>query len=52
LPAAAGAKVTLIVQFAPGATDAPQLLDWAKSPVTVMLFKVREASPLLVTVTA
>jgi hypothetical protein len=34
-PAAVGVKVTLIVQFAPAATLAPQLLVWAKSPLLV-----------------
>src|SRR5713101_6587422 len=33
LPVAVGVKVTLIVEFAPAATDAPQLLVWAKSPL-------------------
>src|SRR5439155_18162743 len=33
VPVAVGVKVTLIVQFAPAATEAPQLLVWAKSPL-------------------
>ena len=35
VPVAVGVKVTLIVQFAPAATEAPQLLVWAKSPLFV-----------------
>src|SRR5438094_4289047 len=35
-PRSVGVKVTLIVQFAPTATAAPQLLVWAKSPLTTM----------------
>jgi hypothetical protein len=47
--AEAGVKVTLIVQVAPAARLAPQLLVWAKSaalvPVTEMLLMVRAALP-------
>ena len=47
-PAAVGAKVTLIVQEAPGARLEPQLLVWEKSPLAVMLEIVRATAPLLV----
>ena len=54
-PLAAGVKVTLIVQLAPAATLAPQLLDWAKSlalvPVTARLVRVKAALPVLLRVT-
>ena len=35
-PRSVGVKVTLIVQFAPTATAAPQLFVWAKSTLTTM----------------
>jgi hypothetical protein len=35
LPLAVGLKVTLIVQFAPAATELRQVLVWAKSPAFV-----------------
>src|SRR2546422_9423591 len=59
-PVAAGVKLTLIVQLAPGATEpAPlgQVLPAAKAksaacaPVMVMLVRFSGASPLLVSVT-
>ena len=50
LPDAVGVNVTLMVQFAPGATLAPQELSWAKSPVTVILLMSSGAEPLLVMV--
>lgn len=56
-PVAVGLKVTLIVQFAPAATLAPQVLVCEKSvlfvPVMVMPepLKVRVALPVLVNVT-
>src|SRR3989454_8522592 len=59
-PGAAGVKLTLIVQLAPGATEpAPlgQVLPAAKAksaacaPVMVMLVRFSGASPLLVSVT-
>jgi hypothetical protein len=57
LPAAVGVKVTLITQFPLAATGAPvpqvvPLAATAKSPVAAMLVKVKDAVPLLVTVTA
>jgi hypothetical protein len=55
-PLADGAKVTLMVQLAPEATELPQVLDWAKSlafvPVTDTLEIVKAALPELLTVTA
>ena len=54
-PAAAGVKVTLIVQLLPPATELPQLLVWTKSvalvPVIVMLVIARAAFPVLFRVT-
>ena len=47
-PVTFGAKVTLIVQEAPGARLEPQLLVWEKSPLAVMLEIVRATAPLLV----
>ena len=54
-PAAAGVKVTLIVQLLPPATELAQVLVWAKSvaliPVIAMLVVARAAFPVLVRVT-
>ena len=54
-PLAEGVNVTDIVQVAPPASDAPQVLVWAKSPALVplrpMLLMVRDPAPLLVNVT-
>jgi hypothetical protein len=54
VPAAVGLNVTLIVQFAVAASDAGQVLVWAKSPalvpVTLTLVIVNAALPLLVSV--
>jgi len=52
LPAAAGVKVTLMVQLAPTAKLAPQVLSWAKSPVATMLVINKAAVPVLLMVTA
>lgn len=56
VPVAVGVKVMLIVQLAPAATLAPQLLVWAKSPVlvpdSVMLVRLKAAFPELVRVIA
>jgi hypothetical protein len=57
LPAAVGVNVTLITQLLLAATGAlvlqvVPLAATAKSPVTAMPVKVRDAVPLLVTVTA
>jgi hypothetical protein len=53
-PVAVGAKVTLMVQFPPAATVAPQVPVWAKSPVLApviaILAMLRVAPPLLVSV--
>jgi hypothetical protein len=55
VPLAAGVKVTLIVQLAPAATLAPQLLVWAKSlalvPVSAMLEMLKAEFPVLFIVT-
>src|SRR5262249_16633011 len=54
-PAAAGRKVTVMVQLDPAARLDPQLLVWAKSPgfapVMVMLEIERAAVPMLLNVT-
>jgi hypothetical protein len=51
LPAAEGVNVTVMVQFAPAASDAPQLFDWPKLlalvPATEMLVMVSAAVPAL-----
>jgi hypothetical protein len=55
LPVAEGAKVTLAVQLAPGATGLPHVLVRTKSaawgPVTMTLAIFKLALPLLVKVT-
>ena len=56
LPVAVGVNVTLITQLLPAATGAVvlqvvPLAAIAKSPVTVMPVKVKDAVPVLVTVT-
>ncbi len=48
VPVAVGVKVTRIEQFAPGATELPQVLVWAKSPLVTMLAIVSGALPVLV----
>ena len=50
-PAAVGVKVTEIVQFAPAATLAPQVLVCEKSPDAAIEVMVRAAVPELVSVT-
>jgi len=52
LPGADGLKVTAMAQLAPTATEVPQVLVWAKSPVAATLARVRGPVPLLVSVTA
>ena len=51
-PGAVGVKVTLMVQLAPAAIVAPQVLLWAKSPLGAMLEMSKGAVPLLVSVIA
>ena len=55
-PAAAGVKMTLMVQFAPTASDVPQLLVCEKSPglvpANVILVMDRAAVPIFDSVTA
>lgn len=54
-PMAAGAKVTVIVQLPPAATELPQVFVWPKSPpfvpVTATLVMPKLAFPVLVKVT-
>jgi hypothetical protein len=51
LPVAVGVNVTLIVQFAPAATEVPQVLVWAYCALTAMLVMLSAAAPPLVSVT-
>ena len=51
-PMAVGLKTTLMVQLAPAASDAPQLLVWLKSPVVASEEIDREMFPLLVSAIA
>ena len=53
VPVAVGVKWMLIVQFAPGASDVPQVPTpaSAKSPLTVSPVKVSVVLPVFVTVT-
>jgi hypothetical protein len=48
---AVGVKVTLIVQLLPAASELPQLLVWAKSPLTAICVSDKLALPLFVRVT-
>lgn len=50
-PRTVGVNITEIVHVPAGATDAPQLFVWLKSPITAMLEIVRAAEPELVSVT-
>ena len=50
-PVAVGVKVTLIVQLAPALSALPQLLVWAKSPLSAMLAMVNVTVPVLPKVT-
>ena len=50
-PLAVGVKVTLIVQELLGARLEPQVLVWEKSPLAVMLVRLRAALPVLLSVT-
>src|SRR5215472_13335393 len=50
VPRAVGVKVTLITQLVPGASEAPQVLVWANSPVAWMPLKVMGILPVLVSV--
>jgi hypothetical protein len=51
VPVAVGVNVTAIMQFAPAATDVPQVFVSAKSPEAAIELIVRAACPLLVSVT-
>ena len=48
---AVGVKVTLMVQLAPAATEAPQVLVWEYGALAVMLVMFSAAVPELVSVT-
>jgi hypothetical protein len=50
-PGAVGAKVTVIVHAIPTATLAPQVLVWAKSPLTATLVMFKVPLPVFVRVT-
>jgi hypothetical protein len=50
-PAAVGVNVIEIVQLPRAATELPQVLVWAKSPVMVMLPTLKTTDELLLTVT-
>ena len=52
LPVAVGVKVTVMVQLAAAATDAPQVLVWAYGALAAMLVMVSAAVPEFVSVTA
>src|SRR5260370_710195 len=51
LPDAVGVNGTLMVQFAPAATELPQVLVWAKSPLAETPVRFSEALPVLESVT-
>ncbi len=51
VPDAVGVNVTLMVQLAPAATELPQVLVWAKSPLAETLVRFSEALPVLESVT-
>src|SRR5260370_32185522 len=51
-PAAKGVKVTLIMQLELGARELPQLFVWAKSPLAIMLMRLRLELPVFVSVIA
>ena len=55
-PDTEGVKITLRVQFAPGASAEPQVLAWTKSlafgPLTVRLLRISVAVPLFATLIA
>jgi hypothetical protein len=50
-PGTVGVKVTLMMQLAPTARLAPQVLVWAKSPLAEMLIMIKVALPVFVRVT-
>jgi hypothetical protein len=47
VPAAVGLKVTVMLQLAPPARLVPQLLVWAKSPLAVILLRLKADCPVL-----
>ena len=51
LPVAVGVKVTVMVQLAAAATDAPQVLVWAYCALAAMLVMVSAPVPPVVSVT-
>ena len=50
VPVAVGVKVTLMAQFAVGATEGIQLLVWAKSPLAEILVTFSVTVPTFVSV--
>jgi hypothetical protein len=50
VPIVVGVKLTVIAQLALTASDVPQVLVWAKSPLATMLVIVSVAVPVLVSV--
>ena len=51
LPGRVGVNVTLIAQLAPGCTELPHVLVWAKSPLELMLSIFSTTLPGLLTCT-
>jgi hypothetical protein len=51
VPPAVGLKVTLMLQLAVAATLLPQVSVWEKSPLAVMLVRLRAVLPVLLRVT-
>jgi hypothetical protein len=46
-----GVNVTLIVQFAPAATEVPQVLVWAYCALTVILVMLNDTGWVFVSIT-
>ena len=51
VPVVVGLKVTEIMQFPPAATELPQVLVWAKSPLAAILVMLNVELPVFVSVT-
>ena len=51
VPVCVGVKVTLMMQLAPLASELPQVLVWAKSPLATMLVTLKDVVPAFVNVT-
>ena len=52
VPEAVGVKMALRAQCVPAATELPQVLVWAKSPLAAMLVTLNVALPVFDRVTA